>query len=358
MSPASVLARKALTVAKFWTGDYSQAWQPCARWAAEAAADEVPIDACIGEHSPDAGLFLASWFSARYGVPWIADFRDPVLQPLPPVARRIYAPVVRRLVATAASTINVNPIWADYDRELFGRPAWAISNGFDPDDFAAPLEAPTERFTVAYLGNIIPAQRIEIFLEGLAIARATLGPEAPSVLRFLYRGFSSANVARIVGELGISDVVDVRPAVPREQALAALGEAQAGLLLSIAAPERADVWYRCGLHPAKVFEYFGAAKPILCVPGDGGLLDALIEETRTGVILRTPQEVGDYLLGALADWKAGRGIAYRPAVDAVKRYTRRRLTERLAGILDGLVDRSSVESAEARGEVDAAHGGA
>jgi hypothetical protein len=86
---AGSLARKALTVAKFPQGDYSYPWQPVARAVARAIANEVPIDACVGEHSPDAGLFLAKWYSRRFGVPWVADFRDPILQPLTPLARKV-----------------------------------------------------------------------------------------------------------------------------------------------------------------------------------------------------------------------------------------------------------------------------
>src|SRR5581483_9749703 len=104
--------RKALTMAKFATGDYSQAWQPVARRAADVVARSAQVDACVGEHTPDAGLFLGRWFSARYDVPWVADFRDPILRPFSPAARRIYRPIARRLVSTAARTIAVTPYWS------------------------------------------------------------------------------------------------------------------------------------------------------------------------------------------------------------------------------------------------------
>jgi hypothetical protein len=36
--------------------------------------------------------------------------------------------------------------------------------------------------------------------------------------------------------------------------------------------------------PAKVFEYFGARRPILCVPGDGGVVERLLGEAEAGVV--------------------------------------------------------------------------
>src|SRR5262249_44392309 len=106
-----VPVRKMLTAAKLFTGDYSQAWQPMARAVAARLAQRHPISACIGEHSPDAGLFLARSFSQRARVPWIADFRDPILQPFGRLGRRLHAPVARWLTRTACATVAVNGAW-------------------------------------------------------------------------------------------------------------------------------------------------------------------------------------------------------------------------------------------------------
>jgi glycosyltransferase involved in cell wall biosynthesis len=335
---ARAAVRKALTGLKLWTGDYSQAWQPCARWAAAVVASATGVDACIGEHSPDAGLFLARWFSRAYRVPWVADFRDPILQPLSPLTRRIYRPHAKRLVGTAAATINVNRIWAGFDRDLFGLPAYVLPNGYDPDEFPARgVDRPSDRFTIAYMGNIIPEQKVEPFVEGLARVKARLGPESSRCLRFVYRGFSSERIRRLADEHGVDEIIDAGAPIARELAIAALQQADLLLLLSIAEPERQEVWYRNGLHPAKVFECFGAGRPILCVPGDRGLLDDLLEETQTGVVARSPDEVADYLVDALADWKEGRPPEYRPVEARIRRYTRHHLAGRLAELLDSVV---------------------
>jgi glycosyltransferase involved in cell wall biosynthesis len=338
---ARTLLRKPLTAAKFLTGDYSEAWQWCARVGAAAIAEDVVIDACIGEHSPDAGLFLARWFSRQFGVPWVADFRDPILQPLRPRARALYRPLAKRLVGTASATIAVNEAWADLDRALFGRPAYSVPNGFDPEEFPPPDAAKrNDVFTIAYLGNIIREQRLDEFLGGLG--RLLRRADGPLPLRFVYRGFAHAAVAERAARYGVTALVDTAAWIERGSALDLLTRADMLLVLSIADPAQRDVYHARGLYPGKTFECFGARRPILCTTGDGAQLDRLIEATRTGVVLRTPEEIAEFLSRALDDWKAGRTVPYEPNTHVVQEYTRRSLTGRLAGVLDSVMQRSGV----------------
>src|SRR5690606_7239057 len=103
--------RKILTLIKLFSGDYSQSWQPVALKVAEKIMSRHKVDICIGEHSPDAGIFLASAFSKKYKLPWVADFRDPILQPHNPVNQIIYKKIVKSLLHSCAATINVTPYW-------------------------------------------------------------------------------------------------------------------------------------------------------------------------------------------------------------------------------------------------------
>ncbi|MEW6213031.1 MAG: hypothetical protein AB1631_32210 [Acidobacteriota bacterium] len=336
---ARALARKALTLAKFFTGDYSQNWQPVARRAAQVIGESLKIDACIGEHSPDAGLFLAGWFSKKYDVPWAADFRDPILQPFKPFVRQIYRPLARRLLRSASGAINVNRVWADMDRELFQCPTWTIPNGFDPEEFFASTDdSVNPYFTIAYMGRIDRAQRLETFLEGLTIARRSLDAELFSRIRFQYRGVSHEHVLDLSAQFQLTDVCDVEARISREQSLRFLVKADLLLLLSADQSLSADEFYSHGFHPAKAFEYFGAGRPIICVPGDGGLLDDLIRETETGVVLRSADEVARCIIRCASIHRQGEPIAYNPNEEAVSFYTRRNLAERFARALEQIAE--------------------
>jgi len=335
-----LLWRKPLTALKQLTyGDYSSAWQPCARRAAEIVMRMERIDACIGEHTPDAGVLLARWFADRTGVPWVADFRDPVLRPFPPALRLLYLPRIRSVLATAAHVINVNDHLASLDKEILGRPATSIPNGFDPDEFAhAGTASRGAAFTIAYCGNLNPElQTMRPFFEALRIVSDRLPNNGAGSLRFLYRGHSARYVSDLARRAGVRPMVDADVHIPRAEALQILQSADLLLLLSITSGRQADKYFAPGLYPAKTFEYFGAKRPILCIPGDGGMLDDLIRSTRTGVVLADPATIAEYLLAAHGRWQSGQGAAYEPDEEIVRRFTRERLTGALAAVLDRLV---------------------
>ncbi len=321
----AILARKAMTALKFRSGDWSQAWQPSARAAAEVVAESVKIDVVLGEHGPDAGLFLARWFAAKYGVPWLMDFRDPMVQQYRGVTRKLYTRTARDLLKTAAGTIAVNPFLAELDEKMLGRPAWTITNGFDPSEFAAPVRRKNDCLTVAYIGNFIPEQKIEIFLAGLR--------EVNAPVRFVYRGGMAEQVLKLAAANGVTHLLDCGGQVERKEALEVMQRADVLLLLAIANPAEADIFLRRGVYPGKMFEYFGARKPILCVPGDGAMLDELLAATQTGATANNASAVAQYLNQAICDWLAGK-LPYAPKAELVEQYTRRNLTGRLAEILN------------------------
>jgi len=330
---ALALARRALTLAKYPRGDFSQSWQPCARWAAEVLARQCTIDVCVGEHGPDAGLFLARWFHREHGVPWVADFRDPILRPFEPWNRRLYRPIARRLVSTTEHVVNVTPYWTELDRDLFGLPATCIPNGFDAGEH--PADEPDPVFTVSYTGNLVPEQPVELALEAWAAFVAGLSSVEHERVRLVYRGLSLDRVRSAATRANVGATLDAGERVDRDEALRLMQRSQLLLLFSASDSDPNSYLHR-GLYPGKVFEYFGARRPILCIPGDAGQLDALLAQTRTGAIRSSRDEVTAFFSEAFAEWKRAGRLAYRPDEATVARYERRAQAGALASILDAV----------------------
>jgi glycosyltransferase involved in cell wall biosynthesis len=218
------------------------------------------------------------------------------------------------------------------DRALFEKPAHTIPNGFDADEFAVGEAAPTGAFQIVYMGRVDAMQRLDVFMKGLRLARETVGDRFD--VSFVYRGYGAATVARIAAEEGVADLVDAGGHVERDQALGFMRNANMLLLLSI---RNDDVYFARGFYPAKTFEYFGARRPILCVPGDGGVLDALLDETRTGVVCATPDAVTRHIVAAYETWHARGAVPYDADADSVSRFTRKHQASRLASVLDSIV---------------------
>ena len=247
--------------------------------------------------------------------------------------RRLYRPVARRLVATAEHVVNVTPYWSELDRELFAMPATCIPNGFDPAEF--PPDEPDEIFTVSYVGNLVPEQPIELALEAWASFVGTLSPSERECVRLVYRGLSIDRVRRAAASAGLGATLDAGGRIGRDEALRLLRRSHLLLLFSAADPDP-QYYLLHGLYPGKVFEYFGARRPILCVPGDSGQLDALLEETRTGVIRSSRDEVAGFFAQAFAEWQRDGRLGYAPDEAAVARYERRAQARALASVLDAV----------------------
>lgn len=333
---------KALTTLKFCTGDHSQSWQPCAQVAADEVARNLDIHCCIGEHSPDAGLFLARWFAGTHGVPWIADFRDRISSHFSPVARHLYRPLAKRLVAPAAAVVNVTPVWAEMDGTLFGLPAHCITNGFDPEEFrgcAGPSRDRFELFAAGKLniGHSAMEDILGVVCSGLRRFLGTLPLQQQRAVVLSYTGIGHERVVRIANRHGLSEHIEAQGRTPREAVLMQMRRAS---LLLITTPFPRDVahpFYAKGMYPGKVFEYFGARRPILCTPGDNGILDDLIRTTRTGKSCATPESVAIFLAAAFAQWQK-RGCAdYEPDERAVAVYSRAVQARQMAALLDAVV---------------------
>ena len=273
-------------------------------------------------------------------IPWIADFRDPALQPLNRVAAAIHKPWLRGLLRSASATVNVNPYWAALDQRDFNRPAECLPNGFDPDESFSP-RSPTRSMPVhvVYIGNILrPYQRIELFLDGMVTLRTTDSPASRAV-RFTYIGATADEIQRLVTERGLNDVVDLVPRVERRRALEIAAAADVLLVLGAVAPP-GDRWYAKGVVPGKTFEYLGLRKPILCVPGDRGVLEQVLLETRAGTVCNEAPDIARYLEAAVRTKSHGGALEFDPDLVAVARYSRRALAGRLATILNRCVDES------------------
>jgi glycosyltransferase involved in cell wall biosynthesis len=333
----TALIRKPLTFAKFFTGDYSQAWQPCAHKAAEIIAASTTVHACIGEHSPDAGIFLARSFAEWHDVPWVADFRDPMLSGYTSRVRPILAPFARRLLRHAAHVVNVNPHCVAIDEALFMRPVTEIANGFDPDDFSAPAPMRSSlEFRIVYTGSVWPPGGLRIFLDGLRELRSLAGIDVWGSIRFVYRGRASALVEQTARNAGVTEILDCGPHVPHAQAVELMRSAHVLLVLSTTHTEHDDPYWANGVCPGKVFEYIAAHRPIVCVPGDDGLLDGLLREAQAGVSLSEQSRVASHLAELVGRWQHTGDVPSLDNGHLVARYSRRAGAQRMAAVLDSV----------------------
>lgn len=332
------LGRRLLTAHQLLYGDHSRFWQPCAREAASIIAARTHVDICIGEHSPGAGIVLANWFSRKFRVPWIADFRDPLLLGFRPSVRPMLAPLARRLLRHASHTVNVTEPWVADDELLFRRPATLVPNGFDPEDFQSPAPPRSrEEFRIVYTGSVWLPDALRLFLLGLAQLRGRVANEAQfGRIRFVYRGGASKLVRDIAAQTDLEGSVNCAPQVPHNEAIDLIRSAHLLLLLSPSRLEQQDPYLSPGVWPGKSFEYIASGRPIVCVPGDEGILDGLLKDVGAGVSLSSANAISNHIGTVFARWSQSGDIPPLDNALTVQRFSRRAGAQKISKVLDAL----------------------
>lgn len=137
--------------------------------AARRYLREHGADAIVATGEPFVLFRYAHQLSEEFGIPWIADYRDPWSHDPSRgqgVGRRWQARLERRLTSTAAAVTTVSGFVAEViGADIGGKPVHVIPNGFDPEALAGAADEPQgdERLTVAYVGSIYPFYPLESF---------------------------------------------------------------------------------------------------------------------------------------------------------------------------------------------------
>lgn len=210
------------------------------------------------------------------GLPWVADFRDPMLQrsyPTSKLPRRLYAWIERHAITRCqVAVFTTHSAMQSYRTRFPELPAdkfVVIENGYDEDGFgAAPAptpasQAPDRRLTLVHSGVLYQTGRDpSCFLQAIAELKRA-GKVSATQLRVVLRAPGDVpQMTELVRATGVDDIVEVAPPVPYREALQEMLAAD-GLLVFQGTPFNAQI-------PAKVYEYFRARKPILALVDHAG----------------------------------------------------------------------------------------
>lgn len=275
----------------------------------------------------------------RTGLPWIADFRDPMAQEGYPQDPKIWANF-KRIEETAAQQAAVlcftTPSAADTYRRRYPTAASRIvvlENGYDEATFARAEGSARQRLplnpgctTLLHSGIVYPSERDPRHLfQALGQLRAS--PELSRRLRIRFRAAVAEDLLRqLAVQHGVEHMIEIEPPIPYEQALAEMLQAD-GLLVMQASNCNEQV-------PAKIYEYLRARRPIVSLTDPAGDtwrvlsaagLDAVARLDDTTAIAELLQRLVSHgFSGCLAD---------DAAVDAASRAAR---SAELASVLNRL----------------------
>jgi glycosyltransferase involved in cell wall biosynthesis len=284
--------------------------------------------------SPPHSSHIAAYLLARLsGKPYVLDFRDPWHAGDP--ASTIQGRVKRALIRKAARVICVSQGERDELRAEFpdlGEEHFTyITNGYDPTDVVAenrPSER-SSRLTLIHAGTIYPGIADEFFQALRQLVAQD--PHAAQSMAVQLVGEIAAEYASAVAELEAAGLVKAHGLRPHGTTLRMVRASD--VLVILLGGTRIPASHI----PAKVFEYLHAGKPILAITAEGELAD-IVRQSGLGIVV-PPQSVGAVvgaLRALLADHAAGR-LARSPNRSYIRSFERAALTEKLASVLDGVM---------------------
>lgn len=313
-------------------------WWPGAVWMGLRLIKRYRVQAIWSTFPIMTSHCVAYTLHRLTGIPWIADFRDPVSSSTAgkhPMAIRSQARWERRILSHAARSVFTTPGAMQWCAERFPEASRAgrltvIANGYDEEAFTGLGRSPARTgrpLVLLHSGLLYPEGRSPIpFFAALARLRDA-GRVSPGLLKVVLRASGSeAAYAREIQRLGLGDMVTLAPPVGNHEALLEQAVAD-GLLLFQGSKFDLQI-------PAKVYEYLRIGQPIFALVGPNGDTATLLRESGGAEIVAADDvdAIATGLRGFLRALAEGTAPSPRPA--ALAQYSRRAGAALLASLLD------------------------
>jgi hypothetical protein len=309
------------------------------RGIAAVMQDHKPV-LVVTTGPPHSTHLIGKTVAHKYGLPWLADFRDPwttvyynYLMPRTNRTKRVDRQLESQVLQSADCVVTVSDAMKEEFLDRAGR-VEVIRNGFDEDDMpaAALITGPEERFVLLHTGNIAPNQHVPALWDALSdLADRDVGFRRDLQIRLV--GNVDGNVLRYIDKVGLADCLDLSGYVPHLEATTLMQSASLLLLLIPEAPgNRAIV-------TGKIFEYLLAGVPVLGIGPLNGDADAILKETDRGKMIDyQDKEMIRKAIGRTYNrWLENDKVTERMSVEPCRQFNRRQGTEKLAALLDSLL---------------------
>ena len=280
------------------------------------------------------------------GVPWVADFRDPMTEEDAQTGERfpddkrlwkVRRWIEKQSIRHCARAVFVTPGSLEIHRkrypEFSGRMA-LIGNGYDEENFSAAervVSAPQarrSRITLLHSGVLYPGPDRDptAFFEALAelmqlgiISKETLG------VRLRATGYDD-HYRHLILKFGLAEVVSLEPETPYQDALAEMLTAD-GLLVFQGKTSNPAV-------PAKLYEYLRARRPIFALVDSRGDTAEVLSRAKTGI--QVPLDDSERIQPGLVQFlsEVRQGTSSLPCEVAIEEHSRKLKAKQLASLLN------------------------
>ena len=284
-------------------------------------------------------LRAAERFAITENLPLTVDLRDIIEQytgceyithPLPKIFgldklialnfRKRNLAIRNAIISKAATVTTISP-WHVSVLKAYNENTYLIYNGYDPDIFY-PADLAVDKFYLTYTGRLLSATMRDPDLLFQAVSR--LSKEGViDADTFQIRWFTDTKSEKTIRNAAVQypDIeayMGYYGYVPASEIPHILHESAILLLLTNKSTQTGPQ----GVMTTKLFESLAVGRPILCVRGDEGCLEAVINQTCSGLSAHNAGEAYQFIKHHYLRWISG--IPYEDASDKdeIKKYSR------------------------------------
>ncbi len=244
---------------------------------------ENHIDLIVSTGPPHSMHLIALGLKKKFGVQWIADFRDPWTNidfyeklRLTKWADKKHKKLEQKVLQRADHVVTVSPSWQKDFEEISGRTVEIIYNGYDPDDFKFESTKTDDLFTFTHLGAFNKDRNPAGLWKALS-ELATENEGLKKALQIQLIGQTDESVVKDIQKNGLSENLKLVPYLPHNEGISLLSKSQV-LLLPINDAKNAQ-----GILPGKIYEYLAVKRPILAIGPTTADFAKIIAKTNSGV---------------------------------------------------------------------------
>lgn len=307
-------------------------------------------DVIVATGEPFVLFRYAARLAKEFGIPWIADYRDPWTHDrsrLPwRVSRMWNATLEARFTSSASAITTVSEFVGDLIATLIkGKPIHVVPNGYDPEAVgrARRIEQGSEKLTIAFVGTIYDGCLVESVLSACS--------------EFLVRTRDARFEVRFVGidrQGEVERMLRLRYAALIPFVAFFMRASNAETIETLASANAFLLFNNFAYVGTKIYDYLGLKRKILlCFSeaqvrrlrhewydrGDAGVMNQRVQEdviraTQSGVVIRDEKDLLDTLLSLYREFLENGRIACNSV--GSEAYSRESHARRMAEIVRGV----------------------
>ncbi|GAB5465434.1 MAG: glycosyltransferase [Candidatus Kapaibacteriales bacterium] len=325
----------------FFIPDARAFWRSSAAKAIAELFKHEKFDAIYSSSPPYTCSLIARDAKRKYGLPWVAGFRDPwtgfISSPKRWAIPRSIDKGMEHSVFQEADAVEA--AWEGITKDAIGKypnldraKFHHVPNGYDPEDYPdsfSPELSVSDKLVITYTGSMYGRRNPKSLFAAFQFLIDTGKIDVKNILlRFI--GRFGDEIHQDFDSTSFKDSIEVLGYVPHSKSTEYLMASDLLLLIVDESKESEEIV------PGKVYEYIGTGKPVLAISPRESAIERLIEETESGFSAPHSEidSIAENILKYYNNWIENKKIDYNSKMEKISKYTRKNATKRLAQLLN------------------------